>query len=172
MATKILTQDRLKELLHYDPATGVFTWRISPRPNVPVGAIAGATDPKRKHVIIGIGGRLYRAHRLAWLYVHGEWPVSEIDHINRNGGDNRFSNLRLADRFINTQNTGLRKDNKSGYRGVNWSKATGKWRARIQANKRKIDLGCFSEISDAVAAYEKAANERHCGRLVNATPHL
>ena len=161
MATNILTQERLQELLRYDPATGIFTWRMSPRPNVFEGQIAGCVDRKRKHIMITIDRRTYKAHRLAWLYVYGVWPASEIDHINQDGGDNRLQNLRLADRFINTQNTGLRKDNKSGHRGVDWSAAANKWRVRIQANNKKITVGHYSVLSDAVEAYEVAARHYH-----------
>jgi len=111
--------------------------------------------------MITIDRRTYRAHRLAWLYVYGVWPASEIDHINQDGGDNRLQNLRLADRFINTQNTGLRKDNKSGHRGVDWSAAANKWRVRIQANNKKITVGHYSVLFDAVEAYEVAARRYH-----------
>ena len=166
MATKSLTQERLKELLQYDPDTGIFTWRVSPRANVEAGRKAGTTCA-RGYVIISLKRRLYRAHRLAWLYVYGVWPEKEIDHINRCPSDNRITNLRPADRFLNTQNVGLRRDNASGHRGVGFQKGIGKWRARIQVNKQKITLGCFADKKDAIAAYQNAAK-----RLFNATADL
>ena len=157
MATKSLTQERLKELLRYDPETGKFCWAVSPRANIKVGAEAGTSDA-HGYVIISIDRRLYRAHRLAWLWVYGEWPSSEIDHINRTPSDNRIANLRLADRFLNTQNVGIRSDNTSGHRGVGFHKISGKWRARYQLNKRNVDLGYFPTKEAAVTAYLSAIN--------------
>jgi len=154
MATGILTQDRLRELLTYDPDTGHFYWR-STRRNAKQNSRAGTIDP-RGYVRISVDRKVYGAHRLAWLYTHGCWPTQEIDHINRNPNDNRLANLRDVSRSTNTQNTGTRKDNVSGARGVGWHKAQQKWRARIQINGVKKELGYFLTINDAQQAYDRA----------------
>jgi len=158
MATKILTQERLKELLRYDPDTGKFFWVVSPRKNIKPDTEAGTKD-RRGYVIISIDGRLYRAHRLVWLYIYGTWPNGEVDHINRGTSDNRLANLRVADRCLNTQNANTRRDNVSGHRGVGFHKGTNLWRARIQANRQKYELGYFADKESAIAAYQKAAKD-------------
>lgn len=158
MATQILTGERLRTLLSYDAETGVFTWRITRR-NCKQGAVAGTIDAKG-YRRISVDYKVYLAHRLAWFYQTGNWPFGELDHINRQRDDNRITNLREADRTINTQNTNLRKDNQTGYRGVGWHKASNKWRARIQVNGKMLELGYFTDIDAAVAAY-KAASLMH-----------
>jgi hypothetical protein len=85
-----LTAERLRELLNYDPDTGVFTWRVRPVHSHRVGDIAGSVRTTRGYRLIGVAGRVYKAHRLAWLYMMGEWPKDQIDHINRDPSDNRF----------------------------------------------------------------------------------
>lgn len=157
MATSILTQERIRELLTYDPDTGLFCWRKTRRN---AKGFAGTTDP-RGYVRISVDRKVYLAHRLAWLYVHGTWPANEIDHINRVRNDNRLSNLRDTSRTVNTQNVGVRKDSACGLRGVGWHKAQRKWRARIQANGVCHELGYFLTASEAKAAYDLAALTLH-----------
>ena len=150
-----LTQQRLKELLVYDPETGVFTWRKDRADNARRGAIAGS--PKSDgYMRLCIDGRRYRAHRIAWLYVTGKWPTKEIDHINGDGLDNRWANLREATRSQNMCNTALRADNKSGFKGVSWVTARRKWHAQIAGKS----LGHFDNLEAAARAYRKAATER------------
>lgn len=98
-----LTAERVRELLHYEPATGIFTRRIRTSNRTKVGAIVGA-DNGKGYLQISVDWRLYSAARLAWLYMTGEWPKEEIDHINRVRSDNRFSNLREATRSSNNCN--------------------------------------------------------------------
>jgi hypothetical protein len=163
MATNILTQARLKELLHYNSATGIFTWRQSQgtrRKN----AIAGSRHPKG-YINISIDSKLHQAHRLVWLYEYGCFPDGEIDHINRVRFDNRRVNIQVATRSQNTQNTGLQRNNISGHRGVGWNKQHQKWRARININGVKIWLGNFHTVEAAVAAYTNAASIHHAYRL-------
>lgn len=161
MAT--LTQDELKSLLMYDPATGVFTWRVSRPTKIKPGDVAGNVNPKG-YVSVGVKGKIYRAHRLAWLYVHGRWPHNEIDHINRIRNDNRIVNLREADRSVNTQNTNLHGRNTSGFRGVGWHKQHQAWRARISVNGKTKNLGYFPSREDAAEAYLKASIMLHLFR--------
>jgi hypothetical protein len=149
-----LTAERLRELLIYDPETGVFTWRQKTGCKGYVGKVAGCIAKSEGRVSVGIEGRRYRAHRLAWLYVYGEWP-SEVDHINGDGLDNRLSNLRLATRSDQGANTKRRRDNSSGIKGVVWHPQSRKWRVQI-----KRDVGLFATKEAAARAYIEAAAQR------------
>ncbi len=162
MATKILTQEKLKQLLSYDPINGIFTWRITSG-GTKAGAIAGSYRSKG-YVVISVLAKLYSAHRLVWLYVHGAFPEKEIDHINRVKHDNRLDNLRDADRFLNTQNTGLQRNNTSGARGVGWNKEHQAWRVRISVKGRTTLLGSFADFNAACSAYSTAAKMHHAAR--------
>lgn len=157
MAAKILTQDRLKELLHYDPATGIFTWlrpcnRFS---QVKPGDFAGALH-KRGYIHIKVEGRCYKAHRLAWLYVYGRWPAPAIDHINRDKKDNRLTNLREVTHLKNMQNKSIYRQNVSGRPGVTPHRNTGRWVAQVQVNHRNHYLGIFDTPELAANAYHEA----------------
>lgn len=161
--------EMIRSLLTYDRETGVFVWN---RRNVIgswnqkfAGKVAG-TVCDRGYIYICINKRKFSAHRLAWLYVTGEWPELEIDHKNTIKGDNWFDNLRLATFFQNQQNKGLVPYNSSGLKGVSWRSDRDCWRAVINANGRFIHLGHFSEKKDARIAYTKAATELH-GEFAN-----
>lgn len=129
---KELTQKRLKELLHYSPDTGVFTWRHRMmKRNIPSrrnGKTAGSITALGYIVIVLNYKHLY-AHRLAWLYTHGYIPENEIDHINKTKTDNSISNLREVSRSCNAINTINQKNNTSGVKGVYWRKERKKWQA-------------------------------------------
>lgn len=150
----MITQTRLRELLQYAPETGEFTWKVS-RPRAKAGAVAGAID-HYGYVVIRLDGRLYKAHRLVWLYVHGVWPLKNIDHINRIKNDNRLENLRLADQSINMHNVDVRVGSKSGVAGVTWRADRKKWNARIKIGYKNFNLGLFDNIAAAVAARRDA----------------
>ena len=155
----VLTQERLKERLHYNPETGVFTRVKTVRNAVKVGDVAGTIDHYgyRK---IQIGGKIYSAHRLAWLYVHGVWPANQIDHINGTRDDNCFANLREATIGENQHNRrNARSDNKSGFLGV--SPDYGKYRAQIGHHGKKIYLGAFLTPELAHSAYVEAKRKIH-----------
>jgi hypothetical protein len=154
----MLTAQRLRELLHYDPVTGIFHWRIAVARRVKVGDIAGSVHRDGYRQIM-IDGRRYYAHHLAWLYVHGEWPPSELDHINGVPDDNRIANLRLATPSQNQWNQGNRKNNTSGFKGVGWHRRR-RWRAQIGINGRYIHLGYFATPEEAHQTYCAAAKER------------
>lgn len=154
-----ITQDKLKELLHYNQSTGVFTWMES-KGTAKKGSIAG-TVSGQGYVNIKLCGRLYKAHRLAWLLEFGVIPEGPLDHINGTRNDNRVSNLRLATLSENQHNQGLRSDNKSGIKGVSWDGKSKFWRAQIKANGRLIRVGSFDNLDEARSAMEKARNEIH-----------
>jgi hypothetical protein len=159
-----VTQSRLKELLDYNPSTGVFTWRNNRRPGIKKGDVAGSVNDSG-YLLIGVEGFQYRAHRLAWLYMTGFWPVELIDHINHNRKDNRFKNLREATRIENNHNTvKRRKDSKHcEFKGVEWSNRDKKWFSRIMVNKKRIMLGYFKTAEAAHQAYVQAKRKHHIG---------
>lgn len=155
----MLTQSDLKELLHYCPETGEFTWLVSTGPRAQAGSVAGTLSHGYQQ--IQIQGTLYRAHRLAWLYTHGEFPPEGLDHKNRVKTDNRICNLRPATDAENQQNLSMRSDNTSGHVGVSWNNPRQKWLAQIRINCKKIHLGRFTNIEDAIAARKAAELKYH-----------
>jgi hypothetical protein len=155
MATRILTQERLKELLHYDPDTGVFVWRVDRTANVKTGNVAGRANDEN-YWVITLNNKTYKAHRIAWLYMTGKWPSHTIDHIDRNPTNNCFSNLREATQAQNGINRNLDRRNKSGVTGVTWCKKSKKWRADIGENGKVIHLGRFDTLAAATEARKNA----------------
>lgn len=154
----MLTATQLRELLIYNRKTGEFTW-VKRRQGVTIGPAGRIRSDG--YLIISVLGTEYYGHRLAWLYVKGEWPLEELDHRNRIRSDNRWKNLRPATTAQNNLNQGIRKDCKSGYRGVCWNPRSKKWRATISANKKQIHLGLFENVLDAAKAYQAAARKLH-----------
>ncbi len=154
-----LDQSNLKKLLNYDPSTGVFIWRVS-RGRVRAGSIAGCVKPDGYRKIV-FNKAQFLAHRLVWLYVHGRFPKDDIDHINGIPDDNRLCNLRKATRAENHQNRSIDHKNTSGFPGVYYHKASGKWMARISVNKKRKCLGYYDAPQFAGAAYLAAKVELH-----------
>ena len=148
-----ITQERLRELLSYDTETGLFT-RITGDARKTVGSLHHTG-----YITINLDGKNYMAHRLAWLYVNGNFPPEEIDHINGKSTDNRISNLREASRKQNNENRTLRSDNTSGFQGVTFNKSFRKFQARIMHNKKSRHLGLFSTAEQASQAYQAARVE-------------
>lgn len=159
----MLTANRLREVLNYDPETGVFTTLIG-RKGHAAGAVAGTQKQCTEtlaYTIIGIDRRLYRAHRLAWLYMTGEWPEDVIDHVNGDGTDNRWANIRPATKSQNQFNRRMSRNNTTGNTGV-YRRSDGKaWVAEIWANDRKQSLGSFQTYDEAVAARAAAQLKLH-----------
>lgn len=151
----MLTQARLLELLVYDPLTGIFTNRVRRAQRCPAGAVAGGTDSKGYHAI-KLDGATYRAQRLAFLYMLGRWPDPEADHKNLKKLDNRWDNLREADRVMQMHNQPRRRDNTSGSAGVHWHRRTERWRAVISTNGKRRHLGSFVSKEAAAIAYAEA----------------
>lgn len=157
----MIDQKKLKELLSYDPATGVFTWRVSMNGRTQAGDVAGSFDVNG-YRRIGVNRRSHKAHRLAWLYMTGEWPKAEIDHRNGSRADNRWINLRESDPILNAQNQRkAQSDSTTGFLGV--SPLKGRFLARIKAGGKRKNLGTFSTPEQAHAAYLKAKRELHAG---------
>jgi len=155
----MLTAERLRELLHYDENTGLFTW-LARHHKIPAGAVAGTMSLGYRR--IKIDGRSHLAHCLAWYYVHGTMPHCEVDHINCVRDDNRLHNLRLATRSENAQNMIRPKSNNtSGIRGVNWYARRETWRAYITLNGQTKHLGYFANMEDATAARKRAEEKYH-----------
>lgn len=151
----MLTQERLQELVRYDPETGEFT-RINAYHKSKIGKVSQSTNNKG-HMQMAVGGRTHLLHRLAWLYVYGKWPVNQIDHIDGDKKNNRISNLREATNYQNSQNrTRANKNSKSGYLGV--YPRNGRWAASIKVNGRSKVVGWFDDPLEAHKAYltEKA----------------
>lgn len=156
---EVLTQERLKELLLYHPESGHFTWRKRTSNRVRVGDRAGRVDGNGYRAI-GVDGTLHYEHRLACLYMLGVWPEHDMDHDNRQRDDNRWANLKSETRSGNLQNQGLAPTNKSGYRGVCYHRAAGKWSAERWVQGVKHYLGLFPTPEDAHQAWLKFSVER------------
>lgn len=159
----MITQDRLKELMHYDPETGVFTRKVQTCSRVKVGMQAGTKD-RHGHFLCLVDGKRYSLHRLAWLYVTGSMPNGEIDHISGDKSDNRFSNLRDVSHFENMQNV-VRpsSNNKTGFLGVVPRKGTSAFMARIRIDGKNVHLGTFDSPEKAHEAYVAAKRQFHAG---------
>lgn len=166
----MLTQDILKELLHYDPETGIFTWKERDRKwfesdrqfktwNIRFsGKIAGC---KRKldcmyYIVIGVLGKNYMAHRLACMYMTGSFPQYGADHIDHDGLNNKWSNLRDVNVIENNRNRSINRNNKSGITGVHFNKEAGKFKACIRNGLRTVFLGNFATIEEAASARRQA----------------
>lgn len=147
-----ITQATLKALLHYDPETGVFTRLVKASNNTKVGDVIRPSAGAKGYVRFRVCGESHFGHRLAWLYMTGEWPEAEVDHENKDRGDNRWANLRKATFKQNRENLGLNRNNTSGFRGVSWFRPTGKWWARIGHNGKRVSLGHYNDLLSAVAA--------------------
>lgn len=163
-----LQQSELKKLLHYCPETGVFTWKLS-QGTVKKGSAASSVNA-RGYPRIGVNGKMYTQHRLAFLYMEGEFPPDGVDHINGIKEDNRWSNLRKASQRENGKNTKLGHNNTSGVSGVSYERKSNSWRARISVDGVRLSLGNYKHFFDAVAARKSAENKYNYhpnhGRLV------
>lgn len=180
MAKKPLpSPDELRQLLDYDPETGVLTWKPrNPAMFEPTAARTAehacsnwnarwAGKPAFTSLnALGyargnIFGSTIKAHRAAWAIVHGRWPDELLDHINGDPSDNRLSNLREATFSENQQNRTINKRNKSGFPGVSFDRAHGKWQAGIGFGLRKKHLGRFDSAEEAGRAYAEAKRKFH-----------
>jgi len=164
----MISQAELKKLFHYSKSTGIFT-RIS------TGKYSKTTS-KDKYIYIFIGSRHYYAHRLAHLYVNGLFPKDQIDHIDGNKSNNKWNNLRAADKSQNLRNQGKYSNNSSGHKGVFWHKQNKNWTVRVNIDRKEAEImgikgtckhiGSFNNKDDAVAASKLAFLKYH-GEFAN-----
>jgi len=167
MTDQILTQETLKELIHYNPGTGFFTWKPRNRKWFKTessfktwhkrfcGKTAGGRNASGYRQIVVLSKRYY-GHRLAFLYMTGSFPPVDTDHEEGNRDDNRWDKIRAVTTTENTQNSHLRNDNTSGVVGVCWHNQIKRWMARINVNGKNVSLGCFGNIEDATKARKDA----------------
>ncbi|MCK4758405.1 MAG: HNH endonuclease [Candidatus Aminicenantes bacterium] len=152
----MITQEKLKKLLHYDPETGIFTRLISTQ-GKKKNSIAGAKT-NLGYIKIIINKKPYLAHRLAWLYMTGEWPVEDTDHIDHVRDNNRWNNLREVSRSENLKNQSMRKSNSSGITGVSWNKLRDKWKVQINLDGVRKTLLQSKDFFEACCVRKSAEN--------------
>lgn len=146
-------KDKLHNLITYNQETGEFL--------TPSGKLKSIYFDSKGYAFVSVKGKKLLAHRLAWALTHGECPKMHIDHIDGNKANNRISNLRICTHNQNQHNQGIRKTNKSGFKGVSWMKSVNKWQAQICSNSKVKHLGFYSSPEDAAKAYDLAAIEIH-----------
>lgn len=162
-----MTQQRLRELVRYDPDTGVLYREKVTGGKVKVGDVVGSSHSEG-YIECCIGTVKDYAHRFIWLYVYGHWPRGTIDHINRNRSDNRLCNLREATYTENNHNKSISKNNTSGCPGVYWSERDGKHRVQITIQRKNIYIGSFKCKEEAIAA-RKAAESKYYSTFAGET---
>lgn len=155
----IVSPERVKERLIYDPDTGEFVWRTSIGGRGKAGNVAGNFRKSDGYMQVWLEGRLYLSHVLAWAYMTGEWPEGEVDHENLNRSDNRWGNLRSASHSQNQANSTLYKNNTSGFRGV--CRKGGKWVATIRKDGKGKYLGTFNAPEEAYSRYVEESIRLH-----------
>jgi len=151
----VITAELVRSRLNYDPETGRLTWLDGRRR----GRLAGCHD-NEGYCVVRLDGRNYKAHRVIWLYVYGEWPQGQVDHINGRRDDNRITNLRDVSNSGNQQNK-RGGGGTSRYLGVCWAKDTRKWQAQIKVGGKTIYLGQYSTKEEASVAYQAAKLRLH-----------
>lgn len=151
-----VSHSELVRLVHYDKMTGIFTAKVRLSPRVPAGSVLGSRNCCG-YINIQLKRRVYLAHRLAWMYMTGIFPLAYIDHIDQDKSNNRFDNLREATAGQNQANINLRSTNTTGRKGVFFNKRSGKYKTCIYHNSKPVRLGTFDDIDSASDAYDDAA---------------
>lgn len=153
----MITHERLVYLLDYNKFTGELIWKNPTSPRVRIGDVAGYKS--KDYVMVRLDNILYPAHCIIWFGITGKWSETEIDHKDLNKYNNKFDNLRKATRSLNGANKNKYSTNKSGFKGVSWSKKRQLWLAQITVNYKTKNLGCYSTPEEAFEIYQKAAKE-------------
>lgn len=162
-------EEKLKAMYHYDPATGIFTWRTKPKRNRKKAGDTAGCRSREGRVVLSFGKTQLIGSRVAFFLMTGRWPAMFLDHVNGDKEDNRWCNLREATGFENMANKGVIKSNKSGFKGVCFDGTPNrlkKWRAGIMHHCHTYSLGHFHTPEDAYEAYCSAAFFLH-GEFVN-----
>ncbi|HGO4161871.1 TPA: HNH endonuclease [Serratia marcescens] len=157
---RIFNINEIKNILHYDATSGLFTWKVDRNNRTRKGMASGSKN-KDGYIEISTMGRVHMAHRLAWEMYHGVRPRNEIDHINGVRDDNRIINLREATRSENNRNKVVNKSSTSGIKGVTYHKQHRKWSSRIFVNGKNKNIGYFNTKEEAADAYRKEAIKLH-----------
>lgn len=152
-----LTKETLEQLFTLDKVTGKLYWKVKPANGAFIGKEAGTLHTATGYRVVKISNKAYKSHRVIWCMLTGSWPKEEIDHTNGVKDDNRPENLREVTRAQNTCNCADYKNNKSGRRGVNWDKNSGKWKAQITLQGKRKHLGLFIDLEEAHEVYKQAA---------------
>lgn len=166
-----ITQQYLRELLNYDPETGIVSWKSSRKKTI-IGKRAGTSAKVgREREKLGrrqicINGKIYMEHRLIWLYMTGSWPEQVIDHIDGNGLNNKWNNLRTCSQSDNSCNSRIMKNNTSGIKGLHWDKANRKWLVYICRNGKNKNLGRYADKNQALAILHAHRQNLH-GEFAN-----
>lgn len=161
----VISAKELKELLHYDSDTGIFTWKVSNGNRINIGDVSGSISKIDGYIRIKINGKMYLAHRLAWLYEYGYFPENDLDHKDRIKHHNWIKNLRETSDVCNQRNTGNPKNNTSGVKGICWAEQNNKWKAQIVIDRKTKGLGYYSDFLEAVChrlAAEQCVNWEGC----------
>ena len=155
---KLHTHAEITSILHYDPLTGLFRWKVNTRGKLNKDKVAGSVR-KDGYVFIGIGRTKYRSARLAWFYMKKRWPKRFVDHKDGEPSNNRWKNLRQADEYTNQQNRRGSRFTTNPYKGIYWSKRARKWAASIRKDGKERYLGLHLSALHAAKAYDAAAME-------------
>jgi HNH endonuclease len=154
-----ISAGRLREVLHYNPDTGLWTWLVSVNRGARAGSRAGTII--KGYLRIRIDGQGYQASCLAWFYMTGEWPIREVDHRDTDKANDRWINLREASSAENNSNRRMFKNNTSGFKGVSWDRKAQKWRVQIQRCGSKIFLGFRYTPEEGAALYALGSEQHH-----------
>lgn len=160
MSAVSVSHGRLRHVLDYNPDTGIFRWKHPTSKKFKAGDVAGTAHTKG-YVSIVVDRKAYLAHRLAWLWMTGGWPEDQLDHRDLDRSNNAFANLRVAGACGNQANTGLSRNNTSGFKGVHWNKRKQRWAVEIDCQRERHFLGYFTNKEAAAAAYAEAAQRLH-----------
>jgi HNH endonuclease len=160
-----LTAEYVRSILHYNPETGFFVWQkrtdVPPEWNTQYAGVKAGRTNKCGYNDICINYKRYRAPRLAWLYMTGEWPPRIIDHRDLNKSNDKWENLRASTMPQNLANISKPRHNTSGFKGVSWDKSKRKWKASIKVGRQTIHLGRFDDIHEAHKVYCAKLEQLH-----------
>lgn len=166
MKREDISVEEVRRLLHYDPLTGIFTRRVTTggRYGARAGSVAGTLKADSGYILVSLHSVQYRAHRLAWLYMTGEWPAGEVDHWNAVRDDNRWTNLRDLSTQHNAQNKRrAQRNSKTGLLGASWNAKDRRFASRIMVDGRYLSLGYHATAEAAHEAYVNAKRQHHAG---------